>query len=70
MIEKQESSDGVREYSTRTRVQLFWVLVLETCNLEKYSYSNLKVFGLGLKFSQVHEYFDIFSPRCHDRGFI
>ena len=33
-------------------------------------YSNLKVLGLGLKISRVHEYFDIFSPRCHDPGFI
>ena len=32
--------------------------------------SNLKVLGLGLKISRINEYFDIFSPRCHDRGFI
>ena len=43
-----------------TRVQLFWVLELETFNLKKYSYSNLKVLGLGLKISRVHDYFDIF----------
>ena len=44
--------------------------MLETFNLKKYSYSNLKVFGFGLKISRVHEYFNIFSPRrYHDRGF-
>ena len=42
-------------------LQLFRVLVLEIFNLKKYSYSNLKVLGLGLKISQVHKYFDF----CH-----
>ena len=36
------------------------VLVLETFNLKKYSYSNLKVLGLGVKISRVHEYFDFY----------
>ena len=39
----------VMEYSST-------VLVFETFNLKKYSYSNLKVLGLGLKISRVHEY--------------
>ena len=36
------------------------MLVLETLNLKKYSYSNLEVLGFGLKISRVHTHFDFY----------